>query len=308
MENKVLDMGQLIGIPIRAICDANIDITNSVDRYIDTIGLSENGRVATKSFIYKRISTDEYQNDILEEIKLEVPLLSMLTVPSLQVEEADIEFCLEIKELKSISLNADERKDPNETELNQMIGHIAPFKNNLRETDNLPKCMIHLKATKAELTEGMSRVLDLLNTAIIPERLKVTAVDKNGLPLEMKPVEKTEDEKNLENKLKQYSDLLEQLQLDYLKIKEEFTNYLKIDLKENELDAFFKEEGYGIQSYLKEWENRSQLLYSKTYLVESHQLGHSLLNHIDHLTNLSKKLENTLREYRVNRIISDKLE
>lgn len=47
-----------------------------------------------------------------------------------------------------------------------------------------------------ENTEGMSRVLDLLNTAIIPERLKVTAVDKNGLPLETKPVEKTEDEKN----------------------------------------------------------------------------------------------------------------
>lgn len=308
MENKVLDMGQLIGIPIRAICDANIDITNSVDRYIDAVGLSENGRVTTKSFIYKRMSTDEYQNDILEEIKLEVPLLSMLPVPSLQVEEADVEFCLEIKELKSINQNVDERKDLSEFELNQMIGHIAPLRTNLRETDNLPKCMIHLKATRADLTEGMSRVLDLLNTAIIPERLDFTAVDKNGFPLERKLVEKTEDEKNLENKLKQLADLLEQLQLDYLKMKEEFSDYLKIDLGENELDAFFKEESYGIQSYLKEWENRSQLLYSKTYLVESHQLGHRLLNHIDHLTNLSKKSENALREYRVNKIISDKLE
>lgn len=108
----------------------------------------------------------------------------MVKVPSLAIDLVDITFDMEVKSSETQS-EIDDKKGELEAEMGLQIGpfsmkakvkgSISSHKENTRKSDNSAKYHVQVRATQGEMPEGLSRVLDILNTAINPTSIQKTA-------------------------------------------------------------------------------------------------------------------------------------
>lgn len=188
---KGLPMGDLIGGPLTAACDAQIKLANATADFIRVVGFlppdaNNKQETRTASFKFKRPieNTDPATAGatpfLEEEVELEVPLLALVNVPSLAIQRVDIKFDMEVKS----SFSAKEQEDKSgsfEAEAKvgwgvfsarvKVQGSVATHKENARSSDNSAKYTVSVLAEDKGMPEGLSRVLDILQTAVAPRKI-----------------------------------------------------------------------------------------------------------------------------------------
>lgn len=185
-----LDMTSLIGGPLQAACEAQTLLAASTTRFIENVGMTtdENGNktVKTTSFSFTRAASGdgEGNGNGKEVVEMNVPLLSIINVPSLQVNKVDVTFDMEVK-----SAVASESKSEKKGELDaeaklgigpfhmdvKIKGSISSQESNTRSSDNSAKYHVEVHAAQADTPEGLSRMLDMLATACTPVAVKSDA-------------------------------------------------------------------------------------------------------------------------------------
>lgn len=196
---KGLPMRDLIGGPLQAACEAQVLLAKATADFIHDVGLMEvDGvtRARQVSFSFTRPAGQAgqpgedtalaYQE---EKVDLSVPLLAILNVPALSVRKVDITFDMEVKssfssketEDKSATLEATAglRIGPFHMDV-KINGSVASHKENTRSSDNSAKYHVQVLAEDTGMPEGMSRVLDILQSAIGPRN--VSAPQAAALP------------------------------------------------------------------------------------------------------------------------------
>ena len=175
---KGLPMEELIGGPLSAAAKAQTQLAGVTVDFINNVGLEGeegNKKARTVDFTYDRPITKQDGSVSQEQSKLTVPLLSIINVPNLSIKEASVDFNMEVK---SSTL------DTNETSKSASVSasykaFYSPFKasftasvsskdTSTRSTDNSAKYAVSVKAVDSGMPEGLSRVLDMLNSSIQP--------------------------------------------------------------------------------------------------------------------------------------------
>lgn len=107
-ERQSFNLFQLIGAPLVAFVQAECQVAQTTAEFIQRMGFLPDddtgdpeasdsfGRLRMVTFVHDRRGGDGK----VRKYKIEVPLLSLLPVPTIQVKEADIEFALKIFELR----------------------------------------------------------------------------------------------------------------------------------------------------------------------------------------------------------------
>lgn len=107
---KGLNMDLLIGGPLKAAADAQVLLSNATADFITSVCMNDAGdgnlNAHTENFSSDRGQVDKKQQ--IKEPTLDIPMLSVVKVPKLGIEEVDITFEREVK-----APEADEIK-PNE--------------------------------------------------------------------------------------------------------------------------------------------------------------------------------------------------
>ncbi|ROS05224.1 uncharacterized protein DUF2589 [Sinobacterium caligoides] len=170
-----LPMDQLIGSPLKAACDAQVTLAAATSDFITNVGF-ENDKVRMVDFgftkpenIGGKITNTDY--------KVSIPFISIVSVPTLQVTEVDVNFMMEVK--SSFSENTSEKKDASvDTAVEAKFGpvsvsvkahgSISSSKETQRQSDNSAKYDVSVKARQSGTPEGLSRVLDILQQCIVP--------------------------------------------------------------------------------------------------------------------------------------------
>jgi hypothetical protein len=121
----------------------------------------------TKSVAFK-------YEDGTESVALDVPLLSIINIPSLCVDSIDVEFEMEVSTQSSSKSSTD-----SSAELNvkagwgcwsaSFTGKVSHHSENSRSSDTSAKYSISVKG-KQEKPEGLMKVLDMLNNSIGKEK------------------------------------------------------------------------------------------------------------------------------------------
>ena len=185
-----LDMTSLIGGPLQAACEAQTLLAASTTRFIENVGMvtDESGKktVRTTKFSFTRALSDadgaEGEGGT-EEVEMNVPLLSIVNVPSLQVDNVDIKFDMEVKSAvsseakseKEGELDAEAKLGIGPFHMNVKIkGSVSTSESNTRSSDNSAKYHVEVHAAQAGTPEGLSRMLDMLSTACTPVAVKKT--------------------------------------------------------------------------------------------------------------------------------------
>ncbi len=189
-----LPMATLLGGPLQAACNAQLQLANATADFIKTVGLmrekpgDNNSRLVARTveFKYKKAKEDGSGYD---DMVIETPLLSIVKVPNLSINSMDITFDMEVK-------TTDEHKDHSDTsgEMNasgsygflffktsvNIKGSVSSHQENTRRTDTTAKYHVELHARDAGQSEGLSRILDIMYAAIQPKSENTSAGGSGG--------------------------------------------------------------------------------------------------------------------------------
>ena len=162
-----LEMAQLIGAPLAAAADAGIQLADAAADFISRVGLDESGKVRTAAFQYQRRRWNEDGTSNLDEMKVELPLLAIVPVPNLQVEEVSLLFDMEVKqsEKKDTALELSAKTAANAgigPAKVSITGNVSAHHTNTRGTDYSAKYHVDVRAANYGMPEGLSRVLDVM--------------------------------------------------------------------------------------------------------------------------------------------------
>lgn len=197
-----LPMGDLIGGPLSAACDAQVRLANATANFIKVIGFlppaaNQNGvvdpnavgDVRNVTFKFDRPSqakpnqTDPTTGNLaanMETVELTVPLLAVVKVPNLSITKVDITFDMEVK-------NSETSKESNDMQAAmsaeakigwgpisatvKISGSVSSHKENTRSTDQSAKYHVEVHATDDGMPEGLARVLDMIATSVGPKAI-----------------------------------------------------------------------------------------------------------------------------------------
>jgi len=198
---KGLPMDSLIGGPLTAACDAQIKLANATADFIKVVGFKpdpkdpkEIGPTRTALFKFKRpVELPQDQVPLLpgtapnigeEEVELEVPLLSIVNIPSLSITTVDVTFDMEVKSSFSSTSKTDaEASMSADVKIGWGIfsakvhiqGKVSSHKENTRTSDNSAKYHVAVHAEDRGMPEGLARVMDILQTSVAPRKISAAA-------------------------------------------------------------------------------------------------------------------------------------
>jgi hypothetical protein len=188
-----LPMGDLVGAPLMAACDAQVRLAQATADFIDTVGFEKNadgkstGKTRTSEFKFSRPVQDAEGNWKDEAVEMVVPLLSIVKVPTLAVETVDITFDMEVKTSTNDKSSVDSSTSFGASwggfgAKVSVSGSVTTHKENTRTSDNSAKYHVNVQARDAGMPEGLARVMDILQTAVVPKVGKPTEAKEKAEP------------------------------------------------------------------------------------------------------------------------------
>jgi Protein of unknown function (DUF2589) len=187
-----LPMADLIGGPLMASADAQVKLANATADFIKVIGFmppkdgkDSVGDVRNVLFRFDRPATSPNQIQPgspipVETVDLQVPLLSIVKIPSLAINTVDITFDMEVRNSETdkssfdaaaqMSAEAQIGWGPFSVKVN-ITGSVSSHKENNRQSDQSAKYHVEVRAEDKGMPEGLARVLDIVQSSIAPRQI-----------------------------------------------------------------------------------------------------------------------------------------
>ena len=173
MDNDFILLDDLVFAPLHALAKSNQQLREHIVEAIRGMGTSkQNGQeeiihLNNINIAYDQIRAESEEGYSVDNLQLQVPLLSIVPMTNLNVEKAEIDFSTEVKAVMN--------RETGEAKINARI--CSPFQ---RDSDFLPKVSYKLQVSSIPATEGIMRLTDSLSTNQVTKKLDTTPVVVNG--------------------------------------------------------------------------------------------------------------------------------
>ncbi len=179
---KGIPIADLISAPLLASCEAQARICKDIVSFVKSL-IKEDGTPQTLDFILNRMVADNKGELQKVASKVKAPILGLVPIPGLLIDDVEIEFSMEVHSTSSSQNQHDEKQESsnkkhkkdnlnpqlqewlNEETL-QINGNLSSTNKTSRSTDNSAKYHIKLSAKQHQVPEGMARILDMMAHSI----------------------------------------------------------------------------------------------------------------------------------------------
>ena len=156
-----LPIETLISAPLVAAAEGQKSLAATTANFITEVGMDKDGKTKSVAFTYE---------DGSEHVELDVPLLSIINIPSLCVDTIDVEFQMEVSAQAASKSSTDASAELTAKAgfgcySASFTGKVSHHSENSRSSDSSAKYSISVKG-KQEKPEGLMKVLDMLNNSI----------------------------------------------------------------------------------------------------------------------------------------------
>lgn len=173
MDNDFIPLDDLVYAPLHALAQSNHRLRAQIVDAIKSMGSSkQNGQEETIhlnniNIAYDQLRTEGDDGYSVDNLQVQVPILSIVPVTNLNVEKAEIDFSTEIKAVSN--------EETGSVGINARI--CAPAQ---RDSDFLPKVSYKLKIASIPATEGILRLTDALSSSQVAKKMDTRPVAASG--------------------------------------------------------------------------------------------------------------------------------
>lgn len=172
-----LPMGQLIGGPMTAAVTAQMDLSEAMIASVFRLAFKdgkEGGETRKLNMSFNRPVVNEQDGTITtQEVEIDAPLLGLVPIPALLIDTVTVDFTMEVNAATSSKQETEASLEMDASAKYlffkaQMKGKVSTHRENTRSTDNSAKYNVHVQARQQPPAEGMSRLMDLMASAVDP--------------------------------------------------------------------------------------------------------------------------------------------
>ncbi len=171
-ESDFIPLDDLVYAPLHALAKSNQQLRAQVVDAIKSMGtLRQNGteetvRLNNINIAYEQVRPEGDEGYSVDNLQMQVPLLSIIPITNLNVEKAEIDFSTEVKA---------EKDEEGRCSITARI--CSPEQ---RESDFLPRVTYKLQISSLPATEGILRLTDMLSSNQIAKKTDTTPVAVDG--------------------------------------------------------------------------------------------------------------------------------
>lgn len=180
-----LPLDRMFKVPAVAMADTQKQLSYQYYEWVKNVGLDENGNVIMVTALYDEDIVDETGNVVnTVQKKLQVPLLSILTHPNVNVQEGNVEFEMTIQSSEESS-SSTEMEASLEAKAGwgpfsvKVTGRASHKSSQTRKTDTRARYTVSMKIAKDNVPEGMMQFMEMIQQAVTQPKLK-TSVQSPG--------------------------------------------------------------------------------------------------------------------------------
>ena len=166
-----IDFRKMIGGPLQAAVDAQVASSLATVDFIERVGFKSNEdgtrELVMVDFSHKRIDFDEQGQPVGKEVKVTVPLLAMLPIPSLRIDHVTIDFNVKLNSVESSSTSSSlgigvEAKGGWGPVSFKVSASYQRKTTNAVEVKKEYSLNVNVKAVQDEIPAGLEKILGLL--------------------------------------------------------------------------------------------------------------------------------------------------
>jgi hypothetical protein len=183
-EISSLDFRNIIGGPLIAVVEAQAQAALSTVNYIKSVGFDADGKVVNVSFRYpKEVSPYRPGNEgqaptpaVYQQMELQVPILTMLPIPYIRIEEMSLDFNVKINSMETYNVS-DQLDIGGALEFQQGWGSgsvklnvSASYKRTTSAGTSVERTYdmaVHVRAVQDEPPGGLETILGILEQAVV---------------------------------------------------------------------------------------------------------------------------------------------
>lgn len=170
-ESDFIPLDDLVYAPLHALAASNQQLRAQVVDAIKSMGsIRQNGteetiRLNNVNIAYEQVRPEGEEGYSVDNLQMQVPLLSIIPITNLNVEKAEIDFSTEVKA----------EKGEGKCEITARI--CSPEQ---RESDFLPRVTYKMQISSIPATEGILRLTDILSANQIAKKTDTTPIAVDG--------------------------------------------------------------------------------------------------------------------------------
>lgn len=171
---RSLPMRELIGAPFRAACDSQMLLADAYFNYVEKIGYEDDGKTTRLlAFNLDQPVTDANGNMTKMNIDVKAPYLGLIPIPALLIDDMTVDF--------TMTVASSEKSTDSSTETASTGGSggffgvnfhfsasVTASQERIRTSNQSATYTVHVGARQQPQTEGMSRLMDVMASCIVP--------------------------------------------------------------------------------------------------------------------------------------------
>lgn len=202
-DSDFIPLDDLVFAPLHALAKSNQLLREQVVEAIKSMGTSrQNGteesiHLNNINVAYEQVRPEGDEGYSVDNLQMQVPLLSIVPLTNLNVEKAEINFSTEVKV---------EKGEEGQCAINARI--CSPEQ---RESDFLPRVSYKMEIKSLPATEGIMRLTDMLSSNQIAKKMDSTPVAVDGNLGSDEQKERLQEVSKLKEKIKRLKQLYQRI-------------------------------------------------------------------------------------------------
>ena len=172
IDNDFINLDDLVYAPLEALAESDVRLQRSVLDAIRELGEVKNDgensviHLSNTNIAYEQLKSEQDESCSVENIQLQVPTLSLVPISSLNIKKAEVKFSTEVRVTS---------QEDNGFKINARI-----CSKEQRGSDFLPRVSYKMNVESVPATEGLMRIMDLLNTSQVAKQLDAKPLTPSG--------------------------------------------------------------------------------------------------------------------------------
>ncbi len=175
-----IPMQHLIAAPLKAACDSQFQLAQSSLYFIKNIGFLDGDFAKELNLVKFKLNrpVETPEGITSNTIEVQAPVLGLVPIPSLLIDNVNIDFQMEIsavtseteKKTKSgeFSASADMKLGLFGSAKVEVHGNVSSSRENTRSTNQTAKYHVQVSAIQQPPTEGLSKLMDIVASCTAP--------------------------------------------------------------------------------------------------------------------------------------------